>query len=1219
MSIHRLNLAALAAAILCAVLPTAGYAQTTTPVVIQDTLTGASSSFDWVAINGACLTAGGSTTVTHNYKADGTFDAANSNPIPACNGLSYYSGKTQVGGWNGTLPDNPGTLTASNPTGTPGNGALRLSNGDTVAIGSNGNNQTGAVISNFTFPSNQGLNVTFTAVSYGGNALNGTGADGLSFFLLDDSYYGGAKLAPSSSTLGAFGGSLGYSCSQTNTPYNGIVGGYLGIGIDEYGNFPNNGDNTASTAPGVWGGTNTKGGFRPGNISVRGAGNVNQITLGGSTSNIQSICKTGKNGTTAVLDYPLLASNLMPATQPISNQEAPQLTPPSRANAVPITYQINITQNNRLTVQYSYAGAPAVTVINNQPITTQNGTLPANFRFGFAAGTGGGSNVHEIMCFKAKPSVMSSSSAGSNTQQSTPISGGAQAYLALANPLGNWGQLTANSLQVDKNGNPSIASLANWDAGCTLTGTRLFSALGGDPTKSTPTCPATGSALGTAEAITSSGASGASGTNGRNLLTWGGSAGMALTWTNPGSSSGSPLLALNAGDGSTPLGSTRLPYLRGDRSNEITTSKPNNPFRRRVSVLGDIINSSPTWVGPPAQSAYYGTTWKDKIDASTAPTPAENSDANGGYKGFANKNATRTNVVYVGANDGFLHAFRAGSFDANGKWASMPNGTGTGAANDGYELLGYMPSTALATIHGNPDATNSTSSSINVGLDFSSPSYQHAYFVDATPGTGDLYYGKAWHTWLVGGMGAGANYGGPVNSNSANNNSSTGAGGAIYALEITNPNNFSESNAATVVMGDWNASSLSCTSMTGTRTGVTNATCGQNLGNTFGTPVIRRLHDGNWAIIFGNGLNSQTGAAGIYVMTIPQSTTTTVPTPVIRFIDTGTGTPTAKNGIVQTTAADIDGDSITDYVYAGDVQGNVWRFDLTSSDPTQWAVRAKPLFTTKSGQPITTAITATPVAVAGGNPRIMLDFGTGQQFPSTATNKDVTYATAQQALYGIWDWDMGDWNKKGSAQYTYLSATGTGAPSATIPVSSLTQQTMGTGTPTSNGEATRTMSNNTVCWMGSSTCTSGNTQFGWTAPLSSVTTGSGTSAVTNYEQVIYNPQINFGYFMVNTTIPGAGNALTCSSQTVTGYSMAITVDQGAAPTVSFFTGTAVNLAGIAINAVGTAFFVSDNSGNYYMVNQTASPNSKTNQFGDIRKTFPISGFSGKQLNWLKQR
>ena len=169
--------------------------------LINDTLTGPSSSYNWKALKGACLTAGN-----------------NTGSIPACSGLPYYDGKQLVGGANGRLPD------------PVGRGALRLTNGDFAAGGNNGDNQTGAVVSDFRFPTNEGLQVTFTTVTYGGDGLNGTGADGISFYLMD-----GDK-QPS---VGGLGGSLGYSCSNVNSQYDGVAGGYIGIGIDEYGNFSN--------------------------------------------------------------------------------------------------------------------------------------------------------------------------------------------------------------------------------------------------------------------------------------------------------------------------------------------------------------------------------------------------------------------------------------------------------------------------------------------------------------------------------------------------------------------------------------------------------------------------------------------------------------------------------------------------------------------------------------------------------------------------------------------------------------------------------------------------------------------------------------------------------------------------------------------------------------------------------------------------------------------
>ena len=200
------------------------------------------------------------------------------------------------------------------------------------------------------------------------------------------------------------------------------------------------------------------------------------------------------------------------------------------------------------------------------------------------------------------------------------------------------------------------------------------------------------------------------------------------------------------------------------------------------------------------------------LEASTANT----------YAKFETTYANRMNVVYVGANDGMMHAFRAGVVSSDGTTIS---------GNDGRELLAYVPGQVVNAIH--PSSAN---------LDYSSPSYQHNFQVDATAGTGDLFYNNAWHTWLVQGLGPGGHPGGAGQqqrgTDSSGNPLIPDPVGALFALDITDPNAFSESNAAGLVLGEWNSSTIAC---------VTNLTCGTNMGQISGTPLIRRLHDGSWA------------------------------------------------------------------------------------------------------------------------------------------------------------------------------------------------------------------------------------------------------------------------------------------------------------------------------------------------------------------------------------
>ncbi|HEY0342088.1 MAG TPA: PilC/PilY family type IV pilus protein, partial [Steroidobacteraceae bacterium] len=400
--------------------------------------------------------------------------------------------------------------------------------------------------------------------------------------------------------------------------------------------------------------------------------------------------------------------------------------------ATPITYQLKITPDGYLTFKYSISGGIYQTVLDSMPFTASNGAMPANMRFGFAGSDGGASNVHEIVCFKATPSETSSTSGSVTVYQNPTVRTGAQIYTAFYNP-GDWsGQLEAQPILFDtQNDILTVNGTPNWDARCVLTGV--------DASTTGQAC-STGATSMSAESPSATG-------GGRQIFTFNGS-GVPFEWTNLSVTQKSALGNV----------SSRLDYLRGVRTTELNPLQPTGIYRNRTSVLSDIVDSSPVWVGPPQIYTAVGT-WVDNLNA-TAPQ-AENLGTS--YASFASTTATggegsRTNVVYVGANDGFVHGFRAGSLDANG---NMVTG-GTAPLNDGWEVMAYMPAAVLATIHNS-----------NTALDYSNTLYSHNWFVDATPGTGDLFYNGAWHTWLVGGLGAG--------------------GAAIYALDVTDSSIFTES------------------------------------------------------------------------------------------------------------------------------------------------------------------------------------------------------------------------------------------------------------------------------------------------------------------------------------------------------------------------------------------------------------------------------------------
>ena len=866
---------------------------------------------------------------------------------------------------------------------------------------------------------------------------------------------------------------------------------------------------------------------------------------------------TNPVNTKGVLDYAPIPNAFKEITSfQIANEGAV-----ARGDATPIFYNLKITPSGLLSFGYSVSGGAYSYLIRDQSITASNGPLPTAFRVGFAASDGGASNVHEIMCFKAAPTNQSGSSATVNEKEAAKVEAGTQAYFAFYNP-DNWtGTVTANTL-INTGGVVSVATTANWDAACLLSGTASGTPPGGGCSQTLANGPTSPSPA----------------PDSRVMITWdtAGNVGIPFEW---GSLNSAQQAALTFGDGN--FTSARLDYLRGNRSNEINSSGV-GLFRVRESILGDIVDSSPNWVGPP--SAPYTAAWRDRLLGGGMP---ENSGTQT-YLQFTAAEQTRLNVVYVGANDGFLHGFRAGSFDLTGNFVANSS-----TPNDGAEVLAYMPGASLVSaalpsasggctngitsetvvqnIHGVTPAVGVNPACNGPLIDFSNPQYGHSFFIDASPGSGDLFYGGQWHTWLVGGLGIG--------------------GSAIYALDVTDPgSSFSEGNASSIVIGEWSASSINCANV---------SNCGNSLGNTFGTPQIRRLHNGNWAVIFGNGFGSVSGEAGIYVMSIDNSSGATS----FYYLSTHSA---GGNGIAYTTPADLDGDHITDYVYAGDLNGHVWRFDLTSNDPANWASAATPLFTAQSGQPITSQLLVISVNTPGSPSRLMIEFGTGER--TQITNLAAAqFVSGTQSIYGIWDWNLSAWNAmEPGAAYAGLAPAATGIASPyTLSAANLAAQTL---TPTSNGTVDGT--NVPVCWQGSTLlCAGVNNQFGWYANLP-----------TSSEQVIFNPVFFQGAFVVNSTVPANNVATSCTSNSDTGYTYALSVANGGVFTNTFPTftmnGTLITdpiEAGVATNAAGSVYVVTTAQGTANVVYQTISGTP-----GAQRINIP-SNIKAKRLTWIEQR
>lgn len=320
-----------------------------------------------------------------------------------------------------------------------------------------------------------------------------------------------------------------------------------------------------------------------------------------------------------------------------------------------------------------------------------------------------------------------------------------------------------------------------------------------------------------------------------------------------------------------------LDYLRGDRSNEILQG---GTFRTRSRLLGDVVHSSPYFV-------------KDN------------------------------NTVFVGANDGMLHAF---------------------SANTGAELFAYIPGLVFNKLPA-----------------LASPAYAHTFFVD-----GDIAVSTRSQTpgknILVGATGRGAK--------------------GLFALDVTDPASVS---AASVLWeyGD---------------------TTDNDLGYMLGRPQIATLENGEKVVLVGNGHNSANERAVLYVFGLEDGT-------LLQRIDTGVGGGAASNGLSTPALFDSDGNGRVDTVYAGDLLGNVWRFDLSGSNATDWQSHYRsgstplPLFSARdpdgNPQPITAQVTVAKNTVATDTVNYLktfVFFGTGSYvYASDVTSMQV------QSWYGLID------------------------------------------------------------------------------------------------------------------------------------------------------------------------------------------------------------------------
>ncbi len=294
-------------------------------------------------------------------------------------------------------------------------------------------------------------------------------------------------------------------------------------------------------------------------------------------------------------------------------------------------------------------------------------------------------------------------------------------------------------------------------------------------------------------------------------------------------------------------------------------------------------------------------------------------------------------------------------------------------ANDGM-LHGFDTTTGAETFAFVPSAVI-RNLSILTSKDYNQTGGRHFFYVDGTPVVRDVYINNEWRTVLVGTLRAG--------------------GKSLFALDVTDP-------AAIKLLWEFSEGD----DLTDAEKGSTPS----DMGYSFPKPTLARLHSGQWAVVTGNGYDSASGRAALMLIDIATGE-------LIRKLPVATtGNNAINNGLSSVRVADNNSDGFADYVYAGDLQGNLWRFDLINTartnplTPAPTADSASTFKVSFGGVPLYVAldqsspskrqpITAPPSLVRHPSTvGYIVMFGTGRYFTQSDKN-----STELQTLYGIWD------------------------------------------------------------------------------------------------------------------------------------------------------------------------------------------------------------------------
>ena len=247
------------------------------------------------------------------------------------------------------------------------------------------------------------------------------------------------------------------------------------------------------------------------------------------------------------------------------------------------------------------------------------------------------------------------------------------------------------------------------------------------------------------------------------------------------------------------------------------------------------------------------------------------------------------------------------------------------------------------------------------------PNYSHRYFVDGPMTQGDFYSsGNTWKNVVIGSAGAGAK--------------------SLFAFDVTDPVNMGSTNVL------WEINS--------------NAAAFAELGYVLSDVQMGLMRNGEWAAVFGNGYSSKSGTARLFVVNMNTGA-------LIASLDTKAGPDNGLGGVRLVK----NNNNVVIGAYAGDLLGNLWKFDLSDTKAANWGFgfgtnnAPKPLFIARTtstqplfiispsgSQPVPQAITSAPFVQIHPNGGYIVVAGTGKFFE----DEDLTNTTPQ-ATYGIYD------------------------------------------------------------------------------------------------------------------------------------------------------------------------------------------------------------------------